>query len=92
MGDGHDAFIAKYMKNVSGSSNAKEIEQSCPIIVDKGHKAMLNAFIDAIINDKPSPCDELAGYRSTLLAQKAIESIRLKQTLPLQLEDICPCL
>ena len=53
---------------------------------------MLNAFVDAIINDKPSPCDELAGYRSTLLAQKAIESIRLKQTLPLQLEDICLCL
>ena len=79
------------MKNVSGSSNAKIVEQTCPLIVDKGHKAMLNGFIDAILNDKPSPCDELAGFRSTFLAQKAIESIRLKQTIPLQIEDVTPC-
>lgn len=92
MGKGHAAFIAKYHANVSGSTNSKQVEQNNPLTVDKGHKAMLNAFVDAILNDKPSPCDEMAGYRSTLLAQKAIESIRLKQTLPLQLEDICPCL
>jgi predicted dehydrogenase len=92
MGKGHAAFIAKNYANVAKSTNAKEVENATPLMPDKGHIAMLDAFVDAIINDKPSPCDELAGYRSTLLAQKAIESIRLKQTLPLQLEDIDPCL
>ena len=91
LGSGLDAYMDKYMKNVSGSTNAKIVEQTCPLIVDKGHKAMLNGFIDAILNDKPSPCDELAGFRSTFLAQKAIESIRLKQTIPLQIEDVTPC-
>jgi predicted dehydrogenase len=90
MGQGHDAFIAKNYANVAKSSNSKELEKSAPMMPDKGHIAMLDAFVDAIINDKPSPCDEIAGYRSTLLAQKAIESIRLRQSLPLQLEDISP--
>ena len=90
-GDGFDAYCKKYFAKVSGSSNAKEIENTDPLTVDKGHTSMLNAFIDAILNDKPSPCDEMAGFRSTFLAQKAIESIRLKQTLPLQIEDVTPC-
>ena len=90
-GDGFDAYCKKYFAKVSGSSNAKEIENTDPLTVDKGHTSMLNAFIDAILNDKPSPCDEMAGFRSTFLAQKAIESIRLKQTLPLQIKDVTPC-
>ena len=70
---------------------AMVVEQSRPLTVDKGHRNMLNTFVEAIINDLPSPCDEMAGFRSTFLAQKAIESIRLKKTLPIQLEDITPC-
>ncbi|MBE6380490.1 MAG: Gfo/Idh/MocA family oxidoreductase [Lentisphaerae bacterium] len=90
LGRGHEAFIAKNYANVAGSLNSKNVEKATPLMPDKGHIAMLDAFVDAIINDKPSPCDEWAGYRSTLLAQKAIESIRLRQSLPLQLEDIAP--
>ncbi|MBE6367846.1 MAG: Gfo/Idh/MocA family oxidoreductase [Lentisphaerae bacterium] len=90
MGEGHAAFIAKNYANVANSTNSKKVEQTTPLMPDKGHRAMLDAFVEAIINDLPSPCDELAGYRSTLLARKAIEAIRLRQTLPLQLEDIDP--
>ncbi|MBO5725240.1 MAG: Gfo/Idh/MocA family oxidoreductase [Lentisphaeria bacterium] len=90
MGEGHNAFIARYFANVKDSSNSKKVEQSTPLLPDKGHVAMLDAFVEAILLDKESPCDEWAGYRSTLLARKAIESIRLRQTLPLQLEDLCP--
>ena len=89
MGRGFDAFIQKYFANVQNSSNSKLVNQ--PLNVDKGHRAMLDGFVDAVLNGKPSPCDEMAGFRSTFLAQKAIESIRLKQTLPIQLEDITPC-
>ena len=90
MGEGLGAFLQKNYANVKGSSNSKKVEQSTPLFPDKGHRAMLNAFVDALLLDKESPCDEWAGYRSTLLARKAIESIRLKQTLPLLPEDLCP--
>lgn len=90
MGRGHAAFIARNYANVAGSSNSKNLEQSTPLRPDKGHMAMLDAFVDAILHNRESPCDEWAGYRSTLLARKAIESIRLRQTLPLLPEDLCP--
>ena len=92
MGDGFTAFRKKYFTNVQGSTNSKTLESTTPLMVDKGHRAMLNGFIDAIINDTPSPCDEMAGFRSTYLAQLAIKSIRTKQTLPVQIEDITPCI
>ena len=53
---------------------------------------MLDGFVKAIINDTPSPCDEMAGFRSTYLAQLAIESIRKRQTIPVCIEDITPCI
>ncbi|MBR1951628.1 MAG: Gfo/Idh/MocA family oxidoreductase [Lentisphaeria bacterium] len=92
MGDGFENFKAKYFAKVQNSTNSKLIENTTPLTVDKGHRAMLDGFIDAILNDKPSPCDEMAGFRSTYLARLAIQSIRTKQTLPVQLEDITPCI
>ena len=90
LGKGLAGFMARYNAKVQNSTNAKLIENTVPLTVDKGHVAMLNAFIDCIINDTPSPCDETAGFRSTYLARLAMESIRRRQTLPVQLEDICP--
>ena len=54
--------------------------------VDKGHRAMLDAFLDAVRTGGPSPCDEYAGIRSVLLAQLAIRSIELGQTMPVPVE------
>ena len=92
MGAGFDAFNRRYFRRVNGSTNSKSIEYTNPLTVDKGHTAMLNAFVEAILTDAPSPCDELAGFRSTFLARLAIQSIRERKTLPVQLEDITPCL
>lgn len=44
--------------------------------------AMLDAFVQCIIDDTLSPCDEMAGHQSTLLALLAIQSIELRQPLP----------
>ena len=92
LGRGLNGFLAKYAANVSNSTNAKIQEQTSPLSVDKGHRAMLYAFIRAIKEDLPSPCDEIAGFRSTYLAQRAIEAIGLKQTLPVPIEKITPCI
>ena len=53
---------------------------------------MWKAFVDAILNDKPSPCDELAGFQSTYLAQLAIRSIECRQTLPVPVERYMPAI
>ena len=45
--------------------------------VDKGHYRMLDRFIDCILLDAPSPCNELDGARATLITLKARESVRL---------------
>jgi hypothetical protein len=62
------------------------------MMLDKGHLNMLDGFIRAVREDLPSPCDELAGFRSTYLAQRAIESLELKRTLPVPIEKITPCI
>lgn len=55
---------------------------------DKGHFQLLEAFARSIIEDRPSPIDELAGARATYLSVRAIESIRLGSPLPINDEDM----
>jgi len=92
MGKGFEAFNAKYHKRVAGSTNAKLEENNIPLLPDKGHVSMLNGFVKAVQEDLPSPCDEIAGFRSTYLARLAIEALEKKQTLPVPLEKITPCI
>jgi predicted dehydrogenase len=54
---------------------------------DKGHYQLLDAFVDAILNDKPSPIDEQAGAKATYLCRRAIESVQSGAPLPVNLED-----
>ena len=92
MGDGEEAYMRKYRAHVENSTNAKLLERTRPMMLDKGHLNMLDGFIRAVREDLPSPCDELAGFRSTYLAQRAIESLELKRTLPVPIEKITPCI
>jgi predicted dehydrogenase len=89
--EGFDAYMKKYkLRNHKFTGNGKSAYINMPLYVDKGHYSMLCNFVDAIINDTPSPCDEIAGFRSTYLAQLAIKSIELRQTLPVLIEKITP--
>mgnify|MGYP003746690409 CR=1 FL=1 len=91
--EGFDAYMKKYHERVSLSqANLKTRENTEPFLVDKGHRAMLDAFVRSIREDTPSPCDELAGFTSVYLARRAIESIELRQTLPIPVEKITPCI
>ncbi|MBO4304221.1 MAG: Gfo/Idh/MocA family oxidoreductase [Lentisphaeria bacterium] len=92
MGEGFAAFLSKSRKRLTGSANAKALENTVPLLPDKGHLSMLDAFLRAIREDLPSPCDEIAGFRSTYLARRAIESLELKRTLSVPLEKITPCI
>lgn len=89
--EGFEAFINKTrLRNEKLSGNLKDFQYSAPFAVDKGHYNMLDTFVDAILNDRPSPCDEIAGFMSTYLAKLAIQSMRLKQALPVPVEEITP--
>ena len=91
--EGIHAYIEKYNERVKGvSGNSKKLEAEKPFEVDKGHLNMWKSFVASIQNNTPSPCDEMAGFRATMLAQLAIKSIRLHQTLPIQIEDYTPAI
>jgi predicted dehydrogenase len=90
-GDGFDAYMKKYeLRNQQIDGNGKDFYNTMPFMVDKGHYGMLSAFIEAILNDTASPCDEIAGFTSTYLAQLAIKSIEQRQSLPVMVNKITP--
>ena len=86
---GFAGYMQKYRARVEGKGNAKSGHET--LAVDKGHENMLNSFVVAILNDQPSPCDEIAGFLSVYLAKLAIRSIELGQSLPVQIDKITPC-
>jgi predicted dehydrogenase len=89
--DGFAGYMKKYKLLAERSgNNYKTYENANPFRVDKGHKHMLNAFVDSILNDKPSPCNEIDGYRATLLAKYAMQSLDCRQALPVPTELFTP--
>ncbi|MGE5530844.1 MAG: Gfo/Idh/MocA family protein [Bacteroidota bacterium] len=82
---GHSGYIAKLQRRaqVHAESNKAKWPNLFP---DKGHYQLLDGFVDALLNDKPSPVDEHAGARATYLCLRAIESIRAGMPLPVNTE------
>ncbi len=54
---------------------------------DKGHLDLLEAYADALLNDKPAPINEIDGMRATYLSRRAMDSIRQGISLPINIED-----
>ncbi len=91
--EGFAAYLRRFQERTRAATHGlKLLEQNAPFMVDKGHTHMLDAFVQAILLNQPSPCNELDGFLSTYLAQRAIESIELRQTLPIPVEKITPCI
>ena len=89
--EGFDAFMKKCdLQHQQAGDNIKFAAKE--LVVDKGHTAMLDGFVKAILNNTSSPCDEYAGLQSTMLAKLAIESIRLKRALPVLIEEFRPAI
>ena len=49
--------------------------------VDKGHRAMLDGFVEAVKSGGATPCDEMAGMRAVLLSNLAIQAIRSRRAV-----------
>jgi len=87
---GFKGYAEKYLYRVKNLKNSKTGHAA--LSMDKGHQSMLDSFVSAILEDKPSPCNEMDGYISTLLAKLAIRSIELRQSLPVAADKIFPCI
>jgi predicted dehydrogenase len=88
---GFSGLMKKHMARVKGlKENSKSGHGT--LALDKGHENMLNTFVNAIIDNKPSPCDEISGYMATYLAKLAIKSIELRMALPVPVEKVHPCI
>jgi predicted dehydrogenase len=88
---GFAGYLEKYRERVTGQTGSSR-QGHASLAVDKGHRSMLDGFVDAILGDRPSPCDEMAGYLSTYLARLAIKSIELRQTVPVPIDRVRPVL
>ncbi len=90
-GPGFAGYLEKHRARVEGLA-ASSKEGHATLAVDKGHRAMLDGFVDSIVHDRPSPCDEMAGYLAVYLARQAIRSIELRQALPLPVDRVSPAI
>lgn len=67
---GLQGYLEKRLAQFQGLTNIKEARSS--VQTNHGYKEMFDGFIDAILNDTPTPCDEMAGYQATYLGETAI--------------------
>jgi len=81
---GFAGYLEKKKESIRNLSNAKQGWFSS--LVDHGYEPMFDTFVDSIINNTQTPCDELAGYRATYLGYLAMKSIELNKPLPIPVE------
>jgi len=85
---GKEGGLAGYMQKRSvthkGTANMKKIWSG--LLADHGYKLIFNGFIDSIRNNTKTPCDEMEGYRATMLCELAMKSALLNQPLPVPAE------
>ena len=81
---GFSGYMKKYDQWMRNAKNP--LENRMQIWPSHGWEEMFDAFVDSVINNKPTPCDELAGYRATLLGHLAMRSIELNKPLPIPVD------
>lgn len=77
-------FLEKHRAKVEGQVNARLGYEG--LRTDHGYEKMLAEFLAAVLHDEPVPCDELDGYRATLLGDLAKASIEAGRPLPVPVE------
>jgi len=83
---GMTGYLSKLRRRaeVMSQSMGKEWRDLFP---NKGHYELLDAFVDSILNDTPSPISEIDGAKATYLSLRAIESIRHGVPMPVNEEE-----
>jgi predicted dehydrogenase len=77
-------YIEKRNALIAETINSKLVFND--LTANHGYEEMFDGFIDSIINNTETPCNELAGYQVTYLANLAIKSIELNQPMPVEVD------
>lgn len=77
-------FLKKRRASCKNAKNMKAVWNK--LLADHGYKLMFDGFIDSILKDTRPPCDVMDGYRATMLAALAMQSVALNQPLPVPVE------
>lgn len=56
--------------------------------VDKGHREEIRSLHDCLVGRKPIPTDEVRGAQAVFLALKALESLQVRQAIPLDWKSL----
>lgn len=83
-GEGTNLYINKMRERNRRCTDSTVLARSS---VNKGHYNMLDRFVDCILLDAPSPCNELDGARATLMCLKARESARLGLPVKISIDE-----
>ena len=83
-GEGTNLYINKMRARNAVVESERVLARS---EADKGHYNMLDSFVDCILLDAPSVCDELDGARATLMTLKARESARLGLPVKVSIDE-----
>ena len=80
--------MAGYLEKIDAmGADCLNTRQFKYVVPDKGHLDLLEACVKAIAQDEPSPLDEIDGMRATYLSLRAMDSIRMGTSLPINFED-----
>ena len=79
-GDGFDAFMEKSRLRQRAAGAGLKAAWGA-LGVDKGHRAMLDGFVEAVKTGGATPCDEMAGMRAVLLSGLAVQAIRERRAV-----------
>ncbi len=85
-----EGFAGYMAKRAVAQQRFLETGERPAVVPDKGHAALLNAFVHAVANDLPSPVDVRRGARATYLSNLALESIRTGLPVPVRREGLEP--
>lgn len=77
-------YREKYRERVKGQDNARKGRNT--LCANHGYEEIFDGFMDSITGNAPIPCDELAGYRATLLGSLACKSIELNHAVPIPVD------
>lgn len=79
-GEGFEAFMEKSRLRQQSAKDGLKASWGA-LGVDKGHRAMLDGFVEAVKSGGATPCDEMAGMRAVLLSNLAIQAIRSRRAV-----------
>ncbi len=81
---GFAGFMEKKKKYLNKDENSYKLWET--LQANHGYEEIFDGFVDSVLKDTKPPCNELDGFRATLLGELAMKSIMFNQPVPVPVE------